>query len=69
MEKNKKRRGHQEGEGKMNDHGMGMASRHWKLLEEILKYGGKVFQFFGWSLLDRSDLGISLEDFYPMRSG
>jgi hypothetical protein len=52
----------------MDDHGMRMASCHWKLLEKILKYRRKMLQFLRCSFLQNPHLWISFKDFYPMRS-
>jgi hypothetical protein len=68
MEKDKEGGGHQKGNRKMDDHGMWMASCHWKLLEKILKYRRKVFQFLRCSFFQNPHLWISFKDFCSMRS-
>jgi hypothetical protein len=68
-EKEKECGSHQKGNGKMDDHGVRMASCHWKLLEKLLKYERKVFQFLRGPLLQNSNLWIPFKDFWPMRSG
>jgi hypothetical protein len=60
--------GHQKSNRKMDDHGVRMASCHWKFLKEVLKRGRKVFQFFGCSFFQNPHLGISFKDLCSMRS-
>jgi hypothetical protein len=68
VEKGKEGRGHQKSNRKMDDHRVRMASCHWNLLEKVLKYRRKVFEFLGCSLFQNPHLGISFKDLCSMRS-
>jgi hypothetical protein len=68
VEKDKEGGGYQQCNGKMDDHGVRMASCHWEFLKEVLKHGRKVFQFLGRSFFQNPHLGISFKNLCPMRS-
>jgi hypothetical protein len=68
IKKDKEGRGHQKGDGKMDDHGMGMASCHGEPLKKVLKRSGKVFQFLRCPFFQNPYLGISLKNLCLMRS-
>src|SRR4030043_2138619 len=68
IEKHKERRCHKEGDGKVNDHGVGLALCHRESLEEISKEEGKMLQFLRNSLLQNPGLRITIKDILSMRS-
>jgi len=68
IEQHKERRAHQEGDRKMDDHGVGMAPHHRKLLQERLKHGREVLQLLRYSFLQDSYLRVMLQDLWPMGS-
>ena len=68
MEKNEERSSHQEGNRKVDEHGVRMALRHRESLEEILKHRREVLQLLWCSFLKDSHLGITLKHFLPVGS-
>ena len=68
MEKNEERSSHQEGNRKVDEHGVRMALRHRESLEEILKHRREVLQLLWCPFLKDSHLGVTLKHFLPMGS-
>ena len=69
MEQDEEGGSHQEGDGEVDDHGMGMALHKRKLLEEFLKPGGEMLQLLGQPCLEDPHLGIPFKDLRSVRGG
>ena len=68
VEHGEKGGGNQEGDGKVDHDGMGMASRHWESEQEILNEDRQMFQLFWGTFLENTHLGIPFKNLRAMGS-